>query len=387
MPRFLVKRSSHDVADITSKGDHRDSRRAAWFAIRCGSEVIRDIQQVARHHSDWVSVTDALPYVNDPAREILKMRREAIEWLKHAPHHQQGFRKSSFTGAKKARTVNSLCLISGHEGQEIPGMVCYDRVVVDAEHMEQALGPATITEIIDIRKRIGEYVYISTNVSESPQLVFDLRTGKVDARATAALTASKVIAALQAGVDIVKVGFANTDSRKRDLPHDEVLAQMKIVRQYVDDAVQQRAILMPLNQTGRFPLISVFFPEIGIDSNGERPFEIASKGMELTARGGWQGILLDTYEKFTGKTYKDFYTVEDTAKLAREAHKRGLEFWVAGSITEQEIPPLLKCKVDLICFGGAARHKSGQRIQKQDKSIKRPLVEGLVSVFERIDRR
>jgi uncharacterized protein (UPF0264 family) len=258
---------------------------------------------------------------------------------------------------------------------------------VDAEHMEQALGPATITEILSIRKKIGEYAYISTNVSETPQLVLDLKTGKVDSRATAALTASKAIAVLEAGADIVKVGFAHTDIKKKDLTSEEVLKQMKFVRKYVNDAVKEKAIVMPLNQTGQFPLVSVFFPEMGIDSNGERPLEIATKGIELTAKGHWQGILVDTYEKFTGKKYSDFYTLEDTVKLAREAHKRGLEFWVAGSITRVEIHALVKCKVDLVCFGGAARHASGQRIKKRDQSIKRPLVEELIRAFEASDRR
>ena len=391
MAKYLAERTERDVAQIHAKGDHRDSRKAAWFAIGCGSQVIRDIQLVAQRHKEWLSLEDAMPYVNEPAKQILTMRIEAIESLKRAPHHRYGFRNSRYAGARKPRPVNALCLISGHEGQEIPGLVRHDRVVVDAEHMEQALGPATITEILGIRKRIGEYVYISTNVSESPQLVFDLRTGKVDTRGTAALTASKVIAALEAGADIVKVGFAHTDEKKKELTSEEALKQMKIVRKYVDEAVKEKAIVMPLNQTGRFPLVSVFFPEMGIDSNGEPPMEIARKGLKLTAEAGWQGLLIDTYEKFTGRNYWNFYSLEETAQLAAEAHKHAIEFWVAGSIIKKDIPSLVKCKVDLICFGGAARHESGIRVTEEkgrrDESIKRPLVEGLVRAFERNDMR
>src|SRR5262249_57435565 len=83
-------------------------------------------------------------------------------------------------GIRDSRPVNALCLISGHEGQEIPGLVDADRVVVDAEHMQQALGPATLTEIFRIRKAIGEHVYISTNVSETPQIVRAVGTGQID---------------------------------------------------------------------------------------------------------------------------------------------------------------------------------------------------------------
>jgi len=137
--------------------------------------------------------------------------------------------------------------------------------------------------------------------------------------------------------------------------------------------------------------VSVFFPEIGIDSNGERPFEIAEKGIRLTAKAGWQGLLIDTYEKFTGKKYKDFYSLHDTQSLAKLAHDHGIELWIAGSISRAEVPALLQCKVDLICFGGAARHASGQRSEgkgnQRDDSIKRPLVEDLVKTFEVHDPR
>jgi uncharacterized protein (UPF0264 family) len=287
--------------------------------------------------------------------------------------------------------VNALCLISGHEGQEIPGLVRHDRVVVDAEHMEQALGPATVTEIFGIRRKIGEQVYISTNVSETPQIVRNPGDGKVDTRSTAALTATKVIAAIDAGADVVKVGFANLDDYKRDLKSAEVLEQMKQVRAEVNRAVQEHVILWPLNRTSQFPLIAVFFPEIGVNAHGEPPFEIANTGITLAAQGGWQGVLIDTFDKRAGRGYKDFYTLADTKRLAALAHRNGIELWIAGSITADEAGPLVKCKVDLICFGGAARHRTGKREEvvrgKQDLTIKRPLVEELVRAFESADPR
>lgn len=391
MARYLVERADKDLDAIRRKGNHLDSRKAAWFAIRQGSGVIKDIQLKSPKRKKWKTLKDAEPFLNWQTRQILKMRLDAIHRLKQAPHHVHGFRLSAWTGIKKHRPVGALCLISGHEGQEIPGLVAFDRVVVDAEHMEQALGPATIDEIFKIRKRIGEYVYISTNVSETPQIVRSLKSGKVDSRAIAALTASKVIAALQAGADVVKVGFAHLDFSKRDLTSDEVIREMKLVRTYVDNAIKERAIVMPLNLTGRYPLISVFFPEIGIDSNGERPREIAEKAINITAKGGWQGVLIDTFEKHTGKVYKDYYSLQDTDELAELAHKNKLEFWIAGSISRDEIGELAKRKVDLICFGGAARHRSGRRAEKvrgrRDESIKRDLVEELVREFEKADKR
>jgi uncharacterized protein (UPF0264 family) len=390
--KYLVNRTDADVQKVLGKGDPKDSRRAAWFAIERGSDVLADVQRVARSkRKRWTSLKQALPFVNGPARKLLALRLDAIARFKVAPHHIRGFRPSAWTGKDNAREVDSLCLVSGHEGQEIPGLVAFDRVVVDAEHMEQALGPASLTEIFQIRKLIGENVYISTNVSESPQLVRSVQTGKVDNRATAALTASKVVAAINAGADVVKVGFANLDPYKQDLGAENVGVQMRLVRGYVDDVVKAKLIVMALNRAGRYPLFSVFFPEVGINCQGERPSEIAEKGIELTAKAGWQGILIDTYEKYTGKRYRDFYSVEETARLTRLAHERGLEYWIAGSISADEVPALLRCRVDLICFGGAARHRSGLRVVvkggRKDETIKRPLVEDLVRRFERANPR
>jgi len=387
--RPLIKRSEADLDEIRGKGNHTDSRKAAWFAIGKGSELIAEIQRLARRRPGWIRLQQAMPYLNDEARAILQMRREALARFKQAPHHRQGFRRSRYTGEEHHRAVNALCLISGHEGQEIPPLVRNDRVVVDAEHMEQALGPATVSEIFSIRRDVGEQVYISTNVSESPQIVRSMRTGEIDTRSTAALTATKVVAAIDAGADVVKVGFAHLDEYKRDLKSDEVLRQMRIVRKEVDEAVRQGAIVMPLNRTTRYPLISVFFPEIGINAHGERPMEIAKEAIRLTALAGWQGVLLDTYEKHTKKRYADFYPLADTRRLARLAHENEIELWIAGSIALPEVVPLVRCKVDLICFGGAARHRTGKRTEivhgRPDQTIKRPLVEELVRAFERAD--
>ena len=275
MAHYKITRTKADIEAIRKKGNHVDSRKAAWFAIAKGSEIIEEIQALARRYRTWAKLQHAHQFINSEARRILKMRRDAIDRFKQAPHHRQGYRLSKHTKSKHPRPISALCLISGHEGQEIPGLVCNDRVVVDAEHMEQALGPATVSEILEIRKVIGEQVYISTNVSESPQIVRNMNTGKIDTRSTAALTATKVIAAIQAGADVVKVGFAHMDEFKRDLKSNEVLKQMRMVRNQVDTAVKSGVIVMPLNRTQRYPLISVFFPEIGINSHGETPMEIA----------------------------------------------------------------------------------------------------------------
>ena len=388
--RPLIVRRPEDILEIGPPGSHVDSWKAAWRAIRAGGEVIAEVQRLAGRRG-WESLKEARPALNPSAQKLLEMRLEAIHKFKVAPHHRYGFRLSAETGTRYSRPVNSLCLISGHEGQEIPGLVDADRVVVDAEHMQQALGPATLTEIFKIRKAVGEHVYISTNVSETPQVVRAVETGKIDARSTAALTASKIIAALRSGADVVKIGFANLDPYKEDLRSADVALQMKLVRRMVDDVVRERLLVFPLSKAdGRYPLISVFFPEVGINSIGERPMDIARVGIDLTAGANWQGMLIDTFEKYSGRRYNDFFSVDDTRELARRAHAKGIEFWIAGSIRRQEVGAYVKAGVDLICFGGAARYESGSRVTKggggtRDEEIKLPLVRQLVREFDRAD--
>src|SRR5262249_56236932 len=112
--------------------------------------------------------------------------------------------------------------------------------------------------------------------------------------------ASKVIAALRSGADVVKVGFANLDPYEKDLRSADVALQMKLVRRMVDDVVRERLLVFPLSRAdGRYPLISVFFPEVGINSVGERPTDIARAGIDLTAGANSQGILIDTFEMYS----------------------------------------------------------------------------------------
>lgn len=402
----LITRTAKDVATIAQAADLEaparkrwDSRRACWDAIEMGSKIIREIQRIAATHHDWESLDDAKRFVDPNAWRLLQLRKDAIDALKRAPHHAQGFLYSKYVhhqGSKHPRACSSLCLISGSERQEIPGLVAYDRVVVDVEHMGQALGPATVDDIFRIRKLIGEYVLISTNVSETPQIVRNLSNGRVDTRATAALTSLKVLSAIQAGADVVKVGFAHLDPYKHDLTSEEVVKQMLEVRGYVDRAQEENMMVRSL--AGKYPLVSVFFPEIGIDYNAERPMDIAAKAIELTAAGGWQGLLIDTFEKNAKpkKAYRDYYSLADTHALAEMAHKHNLELWIAGSITQPEVKDLVACEVDLICFGGAARHASGSRAEtgtgngapeKEENPIQRALVEDLVRAFEEADPR
>jgi uncharacterized protein (UPF0264 family) len=384
MSAYLITRQQSDVDELVLFGDHKDSRKACWRAIRAGSRVIGEIQSKAAYQG-WLCLEDAIRHLDPRARRILEMRSEAIQVFKQAPHHEKGYRLSRATGAPYPREADALCLISGHAGLEIPAMLDATRVVLDVEHMEQALGPATLDEIAAVRLAVGEFVYISTNVSETPQLVRDLRTGAIDTRSSAALTASKVVAAIQAGADVVKVGFANIDPIKRDLRFEEVAGHMRLVRSLVDRVVKDKLVNMPLNRTTRYPLCAVFFPEIGIDAHGDKPLEIAQKGLKLAHEAGWQAVLIDTFEKHTGRRYFNFLSTKDTAELTKSAHRMGLEYWVAGSVRRNEIRVLLEAGVDLICFGGAARHREGVRSKvkdgAEDESIKPNLVRGLLAEF------
>src|SRR2546427_9579480 len=100
MSDYLISRTDRDVQEIRRRGDHTDSRRAAWFAIGKGSEVIAEIQRLASRHRRWTTLAQAMPVVSPQARALLRMRREALARFKQAPHHRQGFRLSRYTGVR-----------------------------------------------------------------------------------------------------------------------------------------------------------------------------------------------------------------------------------------------------------------------------------------------
>src|SRR3989304_2055733 len=78
MAHYKITRTKADIEEIRHKGNHLDSRKAAWFAIGKGREIIEEIQRSARRNRMWTKLQDALQYINPEARRILQMRREAI---------------------------------------------------------------------------------------------------------------------------------------------------------------------------------------------------------------------------------------------------------------------------------------------------------------------
>ena len=125
--RPLIVRRPEDILEISPPGSHVDSWKAAWRAIRAGGEVIAEVATHSRDVADGIAEGGAARAESEP-QKLLEMRLEAIHKFKVAPHHRYGFRLSAETGTRYSRPVNSLCLISGHEGQEIPGLVDADRV-------------------------------------------------------------------------------------------------------------------------------------------------------------------------------------------------------------------------------------------------------------------
>ncbi|MGD0013270.1 MAG: hypothetical protein ABSD56_02420 [Bryobacteraceae bacterium] len=77
MATILVKRSAADVAEIQDKGDHRDSRKAHWFAVKKGSEVIRDIQ-IRASRKDWLSLRDADPFRLRPLLPTIRVEAHTL---------------------------------------------------------------------------------------------------------------------------------------------------------------------------------------------------------------------------------------------------------------------------------------------------------------------
>lgn len=81
------------------------------------------------------------------------------------------------------------------------------------------------------------------------------------------------------------------------------------------------------------------------------------QGPELAAQMKADGLLVDTFDKTLGLGLMDYYTVKDIRRFVKKCHERGIEAWLAGSITKEELLQLWEADADVICIRGAACRK------------------------------
>jgi len=209
--------------------------------------------------------------------------------------------------------------------------------IVDAEYPGSALGTPYPLNIYCIRQSVPLDRLVSTNIGEK-QFVWS----------TAAQAALGVAFA---GADIIKVGLAELNGARA----------AKIMGRIVHHVKHW------------FPwkvLVATFFA----DDEMRRVFDPVSSGAEVCVTAKAKGVLIDTFFKERGIGLLDCLSKQEVAKFVADCHAAGKEAWVAGSVTEQQLPVLWRTGVDVICVRGAACGQGRGRMGRVSDGIVRRLV-------------
>lgn len=198
--------------------------------------------------------------------------------------------------------------------------------IADVEYPASALGTPYPLNIMTVRNRLNKAGYkkipVSTNIGEVPGV-----------RASSCQAALGVATA---GADIIKCGMAELCYKPAVYLGDQMVRSIK-----------------------KFYPKKKVIPAVFVDEDMRRAFDPFAEGVALIKEIQADGILIDTFNKAIGKGLLDYCTAGDLKLLATKCHKAGKEFWIAGSISKEELPKLWATGVDVICVRGAACEKSG----------------------------
>lgn len=214
--------------------------------------------------------------------------------------------------------------------------------IADVEYPVSALGTPYPLNILSVREALDkagyEGVLVSTNIGE--------RQHDRPSSCQAALGVAK------AGADIIKCGLA-------ELPLEAALYQ-------ADSLVRTLEKFYPAKKT----ILAVF-----ADTDLRRFFEPFADGPTLVREARADGILVDAFNKLTGRGLLDYCSADEIRSLAESCHEDGKEVWVAGSLTVEELPDLWSAGVDVVCVRGAACESTGRgRFGEVSEQLVRNLV-------------
>jgi len=202
--------------------------------------------------------------------------------------------------------------------------------IIDVEYPESALGTPYPLNIKAVRKAIPKRVPVATNIGEE-QL-----------RNSTACQAALGVAL--AGADIIKAGLAGFN-----FDEAEYLG-LNIVRTIKEWFPEKQVI-----------------PAVFADRKYTKIFDPIVDGPALASKIKADGILIDTYNKDSGKSLLDLMSLEDIKNFVASCHRRKKTAWIAGSITKEQLPKLWLTKVDVICIRGAAcESNTKNRLDKVD---------------------
>jgi uncharacterized protein (UPF0264 family) len=209
--------------------------------------------------------------------------------------------------------------------------------IVDAEYPKSALGTPYPLNIYTIREAMPKRVEVSTNIGEE--------------QARRSTAAQAVLGVATAGADIIKVGFAGMDYKEAMYLGNSIVRTVK-------------------NWYKKKKIIPAFFADPYLVSVLDPMTEAPRLGKKINV----DGILVDTFNKSIGKRLSDYYSFEQITKFVKRCHDMGIEAWIAGSITKEELSFFWKTKVDVICIRGAACGKTDDRMGKVKQEIVKELV-------------
>ena len=189
--------------------------------------------------------------------------------------------------------------------------------IIDVEYPESALGTPYPLNIRAVRDEIPKKVPVATNIGEE-----QLR------RSTACQAALGVA---MAGADVIKAGLAGFDFKEAEFLGRNIV---RTIKQW-------------------FPEKQII-PAVFADKKYKKIFDPVLDGPALASKIKADGVLIDTYNKESGKSLLDLISLEDIKKFVASCHRRKKTAWIAGSITEKQLPSLWSTNVDVICVRAAA---------------------------------
>ena len=212
--------------------------------------------------------------------------------------------------------------------------------VIDLKNPERgALGALDEDMVRSITTLVGNRVTISATIGDLPVYAAELEDA--------------VIRMHTCGVDIVKVGVFD-----------------KSLSPFVSSALGRLTYR-------KIRLVLVFFAEFF-------PVQVDFGKLKRT---GITGVMLDTSEK-AGGSLREKLDDETLAEFVNNAKRAGLISGLAGSLTREDIPPLLRHNPDYLGFRGALckQNRRNTRIEAAKVSEIRRLIPGKASVNKQGDR-
>lgn len=218
--------------------------------------------------------------------------------------------------------------------------------IADVEYPASALGTPYPINIMSVRNQLNKAGYseikVSTNIGEVPIV-----------RASSCQSALGVATA---GADLIKCGLAELNLEAATYLGKSMVKTIK-----------------------KFYPKKKVYPAVFVDEDMQRFFKPFKEGVRLIESIGADGILIDTFNKSVGKGLLDYCSVKQIKTFANKCHKAGKEAWIAGSITEKELPGLWETGVDVICVRGAACEKTSKgRFGEVKAKIVKKLVETML---------